>query len=97
MGLSRLVTLPSTLTGMALAVTPVNSELSLMAAAVAMALATRELVLARTLESVSSAGDAARMATPLIIKSPMPRVLIWETVSTSARALVLTVLSVLLL
>jgi len=68
-----------------------------MAAAVAMALATRVLVLARTLDSVSSAGEAARMATPLIFRSPMPKDLIWATVSASSRVLVLTVLSVLLL
>ena len=76
---------------MALAVTPVSSELSLMAAAVAMALAALELVADVKLDNVSSSGLAARMATPLIFKSLIPNVLMSPTVLASGRSLVLTV------
>ena len=67
-----------------------------MAAAVAIALAEALLDKLCVTDKVSSEGKAGRMATPLIIKSLIPKLLISLTELTSGRSLVVTVLSVLL-
>ena len=95
-GRAVLVTSPLIFEGTGTAVTPVLGVLTLMAAAVAIALAEALLDKLCVTDKVSSEDKAGRMATPLIIKSLMPKLLISLTELTSGRDLVVTVLSVLL-
>ena len=91
------VTLPLICTGTGTAVTPVLAVLALMAAAVAMALACALLVKLCVTDKVSSVGKAARMVTPLISNSLLPKLTTSSAVLACARAWVVMVLSVLLL
>ena len=86
--------LPSIRAGKVSAVTPVKSLLALIAAAVANALEMRALDTVWVLESVSSLAAAARIGTPLMIRSPVPNVgnagAVFNTVGLLAAVLVTT-------
>ena len=76
-------------TELALAVTPVSAWCELIALAMAIALAAAELVKEVVLLCRSSAATVARIATPLITKSPSPNALMLPALVTSGRMPVL--------
>jgi len=86
---AEVVTLPLVETELALAVTPVSAWCELMAFAMAIALAAAELVDAVVLLFRSSAATVARIATPLMTKSPSPKALMSVDVVTTGRMPVL--------